>query len=82
MGAHTLRDLEHLLLGLRGQVSVAAGPASLEKLAAGRLGRLEGARERLIPEFALSWIPPLVLGPGKVVMPCERMHPENFSPSE
>ena len=82
VGAHALRDLEHLFLCLGGRVPITARPASRQKLPAGRLGGLEGGRERVDPELELIWIPPVVLGSGKFVMPCERMHAENFSAPE
>ena len=64
--AHALRDLEHLLLGLRGRVSITAGPASRQKLAAGRLGRLEGGRERVDPRIRAELDPAAGAGVGEV----------------
>ena len=58
------------------------GPPPGRSLPQAAWAALKAGENGLIPELELSWIPPLLLRSGKFVMPCERMHPENFSPCE
>lgn len=58
------------------------GPPPGRSLPQAAWAALKAGENGLIPELELIWIPPVVLGSGKFVMPCERMHAENFSAPE